>query len=170
MSNFFPPPDSEGGWQSCAPSEVGMDVQKLDETFEFIQGSTKNGGLAIVKNGYLVYERYFGKGHRDWAPNSGSCGKSFTSIAMGILMGEYPERFPDGLDQKVFTPDFLPEKAFPLPDPRMVHIRLGELLSMTAGIRGNNPGIVDGEEVVLDPVGPDGWQGMADHYALGIAD
>lgn len=170
MSNYFPPSDAEGGWQSCAPSEVGMDAQKLDETFDFIQGSTKNGGLAIVKNGYLVYERYFGKGHRDWAPNSGSCGKSFTSIAMGILMGENPERFPDGLDQKVFTPDFLPEKAFPLPDPRMAHIRLGELLSMSAGIRGNNPGIVDGEAVQLDPVGPDGWQGMADHYALGIAD
>ena len=170
MAGYFPPPDSEGGWRTCDPSDVGMDAQKLDETFGFIQGSTKNGGLAIVKDGYLVYEHYFGKGHREMAPNQGSCGKSFTSIAMGILLAEMPERFPDGLDQKVFTADYLPEKAFPLRDPKMADIKLGQLLTMAAGIRGNNPGCVNGEDVMLDPVGPDGWQGMADHYALGIQD
>lgn len=170
MATYFPKPDSEGGWRTCAPSDVGMNASALDETFEFIQGSTKNGGLVIVKDGHLIYEKYFGKGHREWAPNSGSCGKSFTSIAMGILLGERPERFPDGLDQKVFTPDYLPEKAFPLHDERMADIRLGQLLAMTAGIRGNNPGCVNGEDVTLDPMGPDGWQGMADHYALGLED
>lgn len=168
MATYFPKPDSDGGWRTCDPSDVGMDATALDEAFEFVQGSTKNGGLVIVKDGHLIYEKYFGKGHREWAPNSGSCGKSFTSIAMGILLGEKPERFPDGLDQKVFTPDYLPEKAFPLRDERMADIRLGQLLAMTAGIRGNNPGCVNGEEVILDPMGPDGWQGMADHYALGL--
>jgi CubicO group peptidase (beta-lactamase class C family) len=168
MTSYFPPSDTEGGWRTCDPSDVGMSLQKLDETFEFIQGNTKNGGLAVVKDGYLVYEGYFGKGHRDWAPNSGSCGKSFTSIAMGILLDEMPERFPDGLDQKVFTPDYFPEKAFPLRDARMADIRLGHLLTMAGGIRGNNPGCVNGKDVILDPVGPDGWQGMTDHYALGL--
>ncbi|MDA0708680.1 MAG: serine hydrolase [bacterium] len=168
MADYFPPSDAEGGWRTCHPSDVGMDAGQLDETFEFIQGTTKNGGLAIVKDGHLVYERYFGKGHRNWAPNSGSCGKSFTSIAMGILLGERPDRFPDGLDQKVFTPDYLPPAVFPLRDARMANIRLGHLLTMTAGIRGNNPGRVKGKNVILDPVGPDGWQGMADVYALGL--
>lgn len=168
MATYYPQPDAEGGWRTCHPADVGMDIEALHEAFEFVQGSTKNGGLAIVKDGHLVYEAYFGKGHREWAPNSGSCGKSFTSIAMGILLGEQPERFPDGLDQKVFTPDYLPEKAFPLRDARMADIRLGHLLAMTAGIRGNNPGCIEGKDVILDPMGPDGWQGMADHYALGI--
>lgn len=170
MAEYFPEPDTQGGWRTADPSSVGLNASSLDDAFEFIQGSTKNGGLAIVKDGYLVYEKYFGKGHREWAPNSGSCGKSFTSIAMGILLGEQSEKFPDGLEQKVFTPDYLPEKAFPLRDARMADIRLGHLLAMTAGIRGNNPGCVQGEDVMLDPVGPDGWQGMADHYALGLQD
>ena len=90
MAAYFPKSDTEAGWRTCEPSDVGMDAGALDESFEFIQGSTKNGGLVIVKDGHLVYEKYFGKGHREWAPNSGSCGKSFTSIAMGILLGEQP--------------------------------------------------------------------------------
>jgi len=32
-----------------------------------------------------------------------SCGKSITSIAVGMLMAERPERFPEGLDQEAFT-------------------------------------------------------------------
>lgn len=168
MTDYFPTPDSAGGWRICDPSAVGMDAQQLQQTFEFIQGNTKHGGLAIVKDGYLIFEDYFGKGHRDIAPNLASCGKSFTSIAMGILLGDRPARFPAGLDQQVFTPDYLPAKAFPLRDPQMADIRLGQLLAMTAGIRGNNPGCVHGKEVTLDPVGPDGWHGMTDHYALGL--
>ena len=38
---------------------------------------------------------------------------------------------------------------------------------MTAGIRGNNPGVIEGREVVLAPPGPDGWQAMVDRMALG---
>lgn len=168
MTDYFPDPDSD--WRRCAPREVGMDETALDAAFDYIQNSTKNGGLAVVKDGYLVYERYFGKGHPEAAPNQGSCGKSFTSIAMGMLMAERPERFPDGLDQKIFTSDYLPEKAFPLTDPRKAEIKLGHLLTMTAGIRGNNPGCVHGKTTRLDPVGPDGWPGMTDHYALGLRD
>ena len=144
-----------------------MDRAKLDEAFAYIQRGSKNGGLLVVRNGWLVYEKYFGLGHRDAAPNTASCGKSFTSIAMGILMDERPELFPDGLDQKVFTPKYLPPEAFPLSDPRKEDIRLGHLLAMTAGIRGNNPGLVNGREVTLDPAGPDGWLAMLDAMALG---
>lgn len=50
----------------------------------------------------------------------------------------------------------LPAEAFPLSDPRKADIRLGQLLAMTSGIRGNNPGIVRGNKVILDPAGPDG--------------
>jgi hypothetical protein len=46
------------------------------------------------------------------------------------------------LDQKIFTPTFLPADAFPLSDPRKGAIKLGQLLMFTACIRGNNPGYV----------------------------
>ena len=169
---YFPPPDAEGGWRTLkSAGEVqrvgGMDTKKLDEAFEFIKGSTKNGGLLVLRKGWLVYENYFGLGHRDATPNLASCGKSFTSIALGILLDERPKVFPDGLNQKVFTPAYLPLEAFPLSDPRKKDIKLGQLLAMTAGIRGNNPVYVLGEEHSIDPAGPDGSLSCIDAVAFG---
>ena len=170
--SYFPPPDSAGGWRTLKSSEdirrvTEMDKAKLDDAFEYIQGSTKNGGLLVVRKGWLVYEEYFGRGHREATPNLGSCGKSFTSIAVGILVSERTDLFPEGLDQKVFTPSYFPPEAFPLDDPRKKKIKLGQLLSMSAGIRGNNPVSVNGKPSSIDPVGPDGWQGLVDAITLG---
>jgi CubicO group peptidase (beta-lactamase class C family) len=123
--------------------------------------------LLVVRHGWLVYERYFGAGHREATPNLASCGKSFTSIAVGMLMHQRPELFPQGLHQKVFTQDYFPAAAFPLTDPRKAEIKLGQLLTFTAGIRGNNPCYVNGEERQIDPAGPDGWQATIDEVAYG---
>ena len=173
-SDYFPPADRDGGWRTLNdPAQIrqvaGVDPGKLDAAFQYAQRSTKNGGLLVVRKGWLVYEKYFGLAHHEATANTASCGKSFTSIAMGILMGEHPEWFPDGLDQKVFTPKYLPAVAFPLSDPRKAQIKLGQLLTMTAGIRGNNPGLVEGREVLLDPAGPDGRLAMSDEMAAGKA-
>jgi CubicO group peptidase (beta-lactamase class C family) len=170
--DYFPPPDSQGGWRTLADARevgrtTGLNTRKLDEVFEFIQASTKSGGLLVAHKGWLVYERYFGRGHREATPNTASCGKAFTSIAMGILLAERPDLFPDGLDQRVFTPKYFPPEAFPLSDPAKAEIKLGQLLAMTAGIRGNNPGHIHGKEVTLDPAGPDGGPACTDEMALG---
>jgi CubicO group peptidase (beta-lactamase class C family) len=171
-ADYFPPPDSRGGWRQPASAAearraAGIDPAKLDEVFAYIQGNTKNGGLLVARRGWLVYERYFGRAGRDAMPNTASCGKSFTSIAVGILLARYPKAFPDGLDQKIWRPEYLPPEAFPPSDPLKLDIRLGQALAMTSGIRGNNPGLVHGKEVMLDPAGPDGWQAMIDEAALG---
>ena len=169
---YYPPSDAAGSWRQLKSGrkvrkETGIDVEGLEAAFEYMKGSTKNGGLLVVRHGYLVYERYFGKGHREATPNPGSCGKSYTSIGAGILMEEYPELFPKGLDQEVFRTTHLPPSAFPLTDKRKADITIGQLLSFSAGIRGNNPCYVNGKETEIDPVGPDGWQGMEDDRALG---
>lgn len=172
-TSYYPPPDENGGWRrprnaAEARELTGIYPAKLDGVFEMIQGSTKNGGLLVVRNGWLAYERYFGLGHREATPNLASCGKSFTSIAVGILVAERPELFPDGLDQKIFTPRYFPSEAFPLTDPRKAEIKLGQLLAFSAGIPGNNPSYVRGNQVDLDPAGPDGWQAMVDANAVGL--
>ncbi len=169
---YYPKSDPNGGWHKLKSGrkvrkETGVDKEGLDEAFTFAKTSTKNGGLLVVRHGYLIYEDYFGKGNRDATPNQGSCGKSFTSIAVGILMAEFPELFPKGLDQEVFRTTHLPPIAFPLEDKRKADITLGQLLSFSAGIRGNNPCYVNGEETAIDPLGPDGWQGMEDARAIG---
>lgn len=170
---YFPPPDTQGGWRTLTDTKeikkvAGMDRKKLDDAFDFIRTTTGNGGLLVVRHGYLVYENYFGKGQRDATPNLGSCGKSFTSISVGILLKERSDLFPEGLDQKIFTPEYMPAVTFPLPDPRMKEIKLGQLLSFSAGIRGNNPVYVKGTASAIDPPGPDGWFAVVDEYALGV--
>lgn len=172
---YFPPPDRDGGWRQLDdPAQIarrtGMQAVRLDEAFEYVQGTTKHGALLVVRHGWLVYERYFGLGHREATPNGASVGKSFTSVAVGILMNERPDLFPDGLDQRIFTGHHMPPDVFPLTDSRKADIKLGQLLSMTAGIRGNNPGLVRGQPVMLDPAGPDGWQACVDEMAAGRLD
>lgn len=170
-AQYFPPPDTAGGWRTLTnPADVrrkaGLDVKKLDEAFEYIKGSSQQGGLLVVRKGWLVYERYFGRANREATPNAASCGKSFTSIAMGILMRERPDLFPAGLDQKVYTPRYLPPEAFPLTDPAKSEIKLGQLFAMSAGLRGNSPGSVRGKPVPIDPPGLDGWRAMVDANAF----
>jgi CubicO group peptidase (beta-lactamase class C family) len=139
-TTYFPPPDSEGGWreaktEKAARELAGIDLAKLEPAFTITDRSTQNGGLVVVRRGYLVFERYFGKASRNANPDMASTGKAFCSIACGIMLEEFKGKIPQGLDTKVFTPQFLPQ-AFPLNDPRKANITLGQLLCMTGGYWG----------------------------------
>jgi CubicO group peptidase (beta-lactamase class C family) len=130
-----------------------MDLSRLDQAFEFQKETSQHGGLVVVRHGYLVYEKYFGKGHREAHPDMASIGKAFTSVSCGILLREKRDQFPQGLDTKVFTEKYLPQ-AFPLDDPAKAEITLGQLLSMSAGLHGEggNPGFVNGVGQKLEPM------------------
>ena len=106
-----------------------------------------------MRHGYLVFEKYFGRAHRNANPDMASTGKAYTSIACGIMLHEFHDKIPDGLDTKVFTEKYLPE-AFPLDDPRKADITLGQLLCMTAGYTAKAAalGVVMGKVVPLKPV------------------
>ena len=137
---YFPPPDSAGGWREAKSSQecrdlAGMDLPKLESAYVMTERSTGNGGLLVVRRGYLCLEKYFGRASRNANPDMASTGKAFCSIACGIMLNEFKNKIPDGLDTKVFTETFLPE-AFPLNDPRKANILLGQLLSMSAGYWG----------------------------------
>jgi CubicO group peptidase (beta-lactamase class C family) len=155
-ADYFPPPDSEGGWRTLKSAEeihqhAGMELPRLEQAYDFTQRCTQNGGLLVVRHGYLVFERYFGRASRNANPDMASTGKAYTSIACGIMLHEFHDKIPDGLDTKVFTEKYLPE-AFPLDDPRRAELTLGQLLSMSAGYHGegSSPGVVHGRVVPLD--------------------
>jgi CubicO group peptidase (beta-lactamase class C family) len=158
-AEYFPPPDSAGGWRTLTDAQAikrlaGTDVAKLDQAFEYAQRSSQHGGLLVVRHGWLVYEKYYGRGNREAIPAMASVGKAYTSIACGIMLGDSHNPLLEGLNQKVFTEQFLPD-AFPLSDPRKANITLGQLLSMAAGFHGegSNPGFVDFQpSVKLEPV------------------
>jgi CubicO group peptidase (beta-lactamase class C family) len=140
-ATYFPPSDAQGGWRTPkdaaeARALAGIDLERLELAARAAERSNAdNGGLLVVRKGYLVLERYYGKAHRNANPDMASTGKAFTSIACGVMLQEFKSKLPDGLDTKVFTKEFLPE-AFPLRDPREADIRLGHLLCMTSGHNG----------------------------------
>lgn len=157
--DYFPPPDSQGGWRTLKTTEeirdkAGMDLAKLEQAYAFTERCSQNGGLLVVRKGYLVFEKYFGRAHRNANPDMASTGKAYTSIACGIMLNEFKDKVPEGLETKVFTEKYLPE-AFPLNDPRKADIKLGQLLCMTAGYWGEGQapsGYVMGKSAPLKPV------------------
>lgn len=131
-----------------------MDAGWMDAAYQVTERSTGNGGLLVLRRGWLVFERYFGRASRNANPDMASTGKAFTSIACGVMLDEFRDRIPDGLATKVFTERYLPE-AFPLDDPRKAEITLGQLLCMSAGYwgEGQTPsGVVMGKPQPLKPV------------------
>src|SRR5262245_52845383 len=125
-ADYFPPPDASGGWRTATNAAqvrdlVAMDLPRLEQAWEFTQRCTQNAGLLVVRNGWLVFEKYVGRASRNANPDMASTGKAYTSIACGIMLHEFRDKIPEGLDTKVFTPKFLPE-AFnvegQLDDPR----------------------------------------------------
>src|SRR5215216_6083086 len=156
---YFPPPDSAGGWRTGTNASqvrelAGMDLPRLEQAWEFTQRCTQNGGLLVVRHGYLVFEKYFGRASRNANPDMASTGKAFTSIACGVMLREFRDKIPDGLATKVFTEKYLPE-AFPLDDPRKAEITLGQLLCMSAGYWGEGQAptaVVMGKPSPLKPV------------------
>lgn len=156
---YFPPPDSAGGWRTITDTAqirqlAGMDVKRLDQAFDYAQRSSQHGGLLVVRHGWLIYEKYYGKGNREAIPAMASIGKAYTSIACGIMLRDSRDKIPEGLEQKVFNEKYLPE-ALPLTDPVKADIKLGHLLTMAAGFHGEggNPGFVNFEpSVKLQPV------------------
>lgn len=171
--DYFPKPDSAGGWRTLKDAAAikktaGMDLKKLDQAFEYASRSSQHGGLLVVRHGWLVYERYYGRGNREAIPVTASVGKAYTSIASGVMLAEKKAEIPEGLDTKVFNEKYLPE-AMPLDDPSRADITLGQLLSMSAGLHGegSNPGFVNGvPSVKLTPVPRGGSQLGQDLAAL----
>ena len=141
---YFPLSDAAGGWRSAtnasqARESAGMDLARLEQAWELTQRCTQNGGLLVVRNGWLVFEKYFGRASRNANPDMASTGKAYASIACGIMLKEFHDKIPEGLETKVFTPKFLPEAFSPdgnLDDPRRADITLGQLLCMTGGYTG----------------------------------
>ena len=76
-ADYFPPPDKEGGWRTLTDAPqiaelAGMDLPKLERAFAFTQRCSQNGGLLVVRHGYLVFEKYFGRAGRNVNPDMAS--------------------------------------------------------------------------------------------------
>jgi len=87
------------GWRTAKPEEVGMNSSKLVKAIEYAASPQyKTDGLAIIKNGYIVAEAYFGKFQKDTKHISHSVAKSFTSALVGIAIDK---GLISGVDEKL---------------------------------------------------------------------
>jgi CubicO group peptidase (beta-lactamase class C family) len=155
---YYPPSDAAGGWRTLKdPARIrkttGIDVKRLDQAFAYAGRSSQHGGLLVARHGWLVYENYYGKCAREVTPSAASVGKTFTSVSIGMMLEEFRDRIPEGLETRVFNERYLPE-AMPLSDPRKAFIKLGHLLAMSAGMQDGNggTGFVKGEHAKVDRV------------------
>src|SRR5205807_2091553 len=140
-SNYFPPPESRGGWPSLLPEKgdpdtdgkaqirktAGIDWDKLAEAWKYNASREGASGLLVIRHGSVVGE-WYKDCDRDSTFNIYSCSKSYTSLAFGLLLADSEAgKLPGGkklmLDTRVLTKEWLPE-ALPLSDPRKADITL----------------------------------------------
>jgi CubicO group peptidase (beta-lactamase class C family) len=109
------------------PAVVGELDAKVSASYPQVRS------LLIVRHGYLVYERYWHGLDASDGHDSFSVTKSITSALVGIAL---KDRHLRGLDQTVaeLLADHLPANA----DPRLRRVTIGQLLTMTAGLAGDD--------------------------------
>lgn len=160
LSDYFPPPESKGGWRTLLPesgvpdaeqkakirSVAGVDWDKLKDAWDYNAAISDKVGLKstllVIRRGQIVGE-WYQTGTQDKAFNIFSSSKAYTSVAYGLLLEDSKAgKLPGGkhltLDTKVFTEEWLPE-TLPLTDPRKADITVRNLLNMAGGFAADNP-------------------------------
>jgi CubicO group peptidase (beta-lactamase class C family) len=103
---------------------TGLNTKPLTELEQAIgQGNyPKTTSVLIMRNGHLVYERYFGEGGKDLLNNTRSATKFMTTLALGAAIGEHAipsehiPAFPYLSDLKPFQNDTADKHAITLED------------------------------------------------------
>jgi CubicO group peptidase (beta-lactamase class C family) len=125
------------GWKTSIPEKQGMDSTKLLIADEFIQNRLPDAySLLVIKNGYLVFEKYYSYGSREKYAVVHSVTKSVTSALIGIALDK---GYLNSVDQKLV--DFFPEYITDESDPMKKEISLRHLLTMSAGFKWNDRGL-----------------------------
>ena len=74
------------GWITAPLEDHNMDPQKMTLAHQFASNDPLTRALLVIKDGYLVYENYYGDGGIDQSTNLWSVTKSFTSAVLGLVM------------------------------------------------------------------------------------
>ena len=167
LADYFPPPESKGGWRTLLPEKgepndeqksaiarkAGVDWDKLKLAWEHNAAVEDASGLIVIRKGYVVGE-WYKDGDREKTFNIYSSAKAYTSLAFGLLLADSDAgKLPDGkvltLDARVCNNRWLPE-ALPLPDKRKADITLRHLLNMASGLGNESvPTITEPFEIAL---------------------
>jgi CubicO group peptidase (beta-lactamase class C family) len=115
-------------WPVSTPAEQGLDPKLVAKLYLDAAKLQTLFGLLVVKNGYLIAEKYFNEGSIEQLSGRQSATKSFTSALVGIALDQ---GYLSSVDQKMI--EFFPEFAGQINDPRKEQITIRDLLQMRAG-------------------------------------
>lgn len=121
-------PLSGSRWETATPAEVGLDSLSLARMFYDAEHSGSTYGVLVLKDGYLVAEKYFREGSVEQKALLQSVTKSITSALAGIAI---KEGYIDSIGEPVLN--YYPELSERITDPRKKEITIEHLLQMRAG-------------------------------------
>lgn len=115
------------------PEAQGMNPQILDSAFVHAKSKGFIDGLLVIRNGFIVAEKYYNGYNEFRSHNIMSVSKSFLSAITGIALHQ---GYIDSLDEKML--DYFPEYIYPNMDPKKYDITIRHLLTMRMGIKGES--------------------------------
>ncbi|MFW9922490.1 MAG: serine hydrolase domain-containing protein [Candidatus Thorarchaeota archaeon] len=124
-------------WQVSTPEKQGINGTLLDALANYVDMSFYNqDGILIIKNGYIVFEKYYNDYNAASLHHIFSITKSIVSALIGIALDE---GYLTNLDQKVI--DFFPDYTIANMSTWKQEITIRHLLTMTSGLEwsGDDP-------------------------------
>jgi CubicO group peptidase (beta-lactamase class C family) len=138
--DYFPPPESKGGWRKLDNPEdirrlADMDPDKLAEFQQWLLDSDKRDFAAVVlRHGYIALEVERGNSARTDSRRVASVSKAICATVLAIASEQsQQDRTPKKMKFNDPAFDFIPW-AKPLSDPRKERITIKQLLNHTSGI------------------------------------
>jgi len=115
-------------WLFAEPNEYGLDTEQLILALDEAENHKSIYSVLVIRNGYIVAERYYRGYNKDSTFNIRSVSKSFLSAITGIAI----ENDIININDKML--DFFPEYDNLSLDPRKREITIKHLLTMQGGI------------------------------------
>jgi len=124
----YAPATANDGWLIATPAGQGVNEAALDTAYREARQLPNLFSLLVVRNGYLVAERYFNGAQLNQAFDAASVTKSITSALAGIALRD---NLLTGADQQMF--EYFPEIDWQLLDNRKSAITFRQMLQMRSG-------------------------------------
>ena len=129
--NIQGPDEAAFSWPTAAPVSQNIDAQKMAAAFDAASQRSFINGIVVIRNGYLVGERYYNGFDKNDAHNVRSVSKSFLSAMYGLAL----EQGVLSLNDKIMT--YLAEYDYAVQDDSIYDVDILDLLTMRGGFAGD---------------------------------
>lgn len=110
-------------WETASMEDHNINPSKMTLADQFAENDPLARSLLVIKDGYIVFENYYGDGGVDQSTNLWSVTKSFCSALIGILMDQHTLSSTNQLMAELMP-------AY----PQFNDISLHHVLTMTTGL------------------------------------